>query len=83
LSSEDQLDFDKTTVESLEHAASQLLSTIDFLKAKRIIFVGTNLPVADAVNQVITCLERDVEHLERLAAICSESASAMKAVGGE
>ncbi|MES3036976.1 MAG: hypothetical protein V4736_03635 [Bdellovibrionota bacterium] len=71
-------DYDSTTIQTLLEAAAGLTSVYKDLQSKRVIFQGTNLPVAEAVDHIIACLEKDASYLKRLAEICDESKETMK-----
>jgi len=74
-------DYDSTTIRTLEEAANKIIEIQKELSSKRPVFQGTNLPVADAVDHIIACLEKDANYLKKLAAICDESAETMKKFG--
>ena len=72
---------DQVAIAALKAAAIGLQEIISQLKQNESNFSATNLPVGDAVVQIVRCLEGDEALLNKLVAICEDSAPLNKLAG--
>jgi hypothetical protein len=59
--------------QKLRASVSSLVELIVNLKESESDFIATNLPLNDAVKQIVTCLENDAALLEELIDICEQT----------
>ena len=78
-----QAELDDNTIQSLRKAALDVSAVADQLRSNEGSFQATNLPVADAVAHVLSCLEKDAAYLKKLADICAESAPVIRKIAGD